>query len=186
MAGAPVPGGSRGSMRMEGFVPPSPSVLAPPVASSGVMVASVQQQETVRSPYARDTDSVAPPVAWPDLASAPLGTGLLWTMLAVVGTRIHPLPGSPYRCAPEEWPVIAEYFRDWARRQGWSGLFSWAASDAECAWIAPVDAVPTLASRLALAVSENGRETGEMVTAGSAVSSVSVAASSRRPRRPKS
>ncbi len=136
MAGAPVPGGQRGSMKFEGLLPPEKPAL---VAENGqafmpVQVPVMPMQQAVQQPVMMTGSGQRVNELFPELPATE-GRDLICTV-ALMQSGVHRFM-EPFYASATEWPILRDYIREWAQANRVDALFEFPADASECSYLVP-------------------------------------------------
>ncbi len=140
MAGAPVPGGQRGSMKFEGLqVPDKPALVAengqtfmpvqtPAMPAQQAMMQQTMQPAMLTMPTQRTNE------LFPELPPTE-GKDLICTVALMQG-GVHRFM-EPFYASVVEWPVLRDYIREWAQANRVDALFEFPSDASECSYLVP-------------------------------------------------
>lgn len=138
MAGAPVPGGQRGSMKFEGLQVPDKTALVAengqafvplPVPAMPTQLNAQMAQQPVAKPTVRRTNEL-----FPELPPTQ-GKDLICTV-AIMQDGTHRFM-EPFYAAHAEWAVLRDYIREWAQANRVDVLFEFSSDASECGYLVP-------------------------------------------------
>ena len=139
MAGAPVPGGQRGSMKFEGLqVPDKPALVAENGQAFMPVQAPVMPTQQVTMQHAQPMMMTASGQRvnelFPELPATE-GRDLICTVALMQG-GVHRFM-EPFYASATEWPILRDYIREWAQANRVDALFEFPADASECSYLVP-------------------------------------------------